>query len=166
MTPRSEQLLWIAAAITRCGQAIINVGAGGCSVPGCDCPPEPVPWSYTIGLVERAHPEVVTFGLAPVHALAVLNWVHDRDVAGARIPTGAVERFDGVPITLRPVPAQWITSADDPLGQWFAHYSVGRPRLDPPEVVQLLWADDDDRFPGELGCDPEVEAMQPRLDEQ
>jgi Domain of unknown function (DUF4262) len=62
---QSENLLFIARAITRRGLAVMSVGSGECWVPGCDCAPAPIPWSYTIGLVERRHPEVVTFGLPP-----------------------------------------------------------------------------------------------------
>ena len=92
---QSEHLLFIARAITLRGLAVMSVGSGECWVPGCDCEPAPIPWSYTIGLVERDHPEVVTFGLPPSAAVAVLNWVHDRDVAGQRIEPGdgrAVQR--------------------------------------------------------------------------
>ena len=123
---RSEQLMFIARAIATRGLAVMSVGFGQCSAPGCNCEPEPLPWSYTIGLVERRHPEVVTFGLPPPTAVAVLNWVHDRDVAGARIEPGVIERFEGVPIKLVPVPTEWVMSDDDPMGQWFHHYGIGR----------------------------------------
>ena len=138
---RSDQLMFIARAIATRGLAVMSVGSGECSVPGCVCEPEPVPWSYTIGLVERRHPEVVTLGLPPKAAVAVLNWVHDRDAAGTRIEPGTIERFNGVPIKLVPVPIEWVTSEDDPLGQWFHHYGIGRVSIEPPPVLQLLWAD-------------------------
>ncbi len=163
---RSEQLMFIARAITTRGLAVMCVGSGECSVPGCRCEPEPVPWSYTIGLVERRHPEVVTFGLPPDAAVAVLNWVHDRDAAGARIEPGTIERFNGVPIKLVPVPAEWVISHDDPMGQWFHHYGIGRAAVEPPPVLQLLWADRFGVLPGEAGCVRAVEEMQPRLLDQ
>ncbi len=163
---RSDQLMFIARAIATRGLAVMSVGSGECSVPGCVCEPEPVPWSYTIGLVERRHPEVVTFGLPPPAAVAVLNWVHDRDVAGTRIEPGTIERFNGVPITLVPVPTDWVTSDDDPMGQWFHHYGIGRASIEPPPVLQLLWADRHGVLPGEAGCVRSVEEVQPRLHEQ
>jgi Domain of unknown function (DUF4262) len=122
-----------------------------------------VPWSYTIGLVERRHPEVVTFGLPPVHAVEVLNWVHDRDVAGMRLEPGVIERFQGVRIKLVPVPTEWVLSDLDPMGQWFAHYAAGRPALEPPEVLQLLWADRYGVLPDEAGCEREIVDVQPLL---
>ena len=160
---RSDQLLFIARAIATRGLAVFSVGSGECSVPGCKCEPEPVPWSYTVGLVERQHPEVVTLGLPPIHAVEILNWVHDRDVAGKRIEPCTVEWFNGVPIRLVPVPAEWVTSDDDPMGQWFHHYGIGRPTLDPPPVLQLLWADRHGVLPGEAGCERRIEELQPRL---
>jgi hypothetical protein len=163
---RSEQLMFIAAAIATRGLAVMSVGSGQCAVPGCVCEPEPRPWSYTIGLVERQHPEVVTFGLSPPAAVAVLNWVHDRDMAGTRIEPGTIERFNGVPIKLVPVPTEWVTSEDDPMGQWFHHYGIGRASIEPPPVLQLLWADRHGVLPDEAGCERSIEQMQPRLHEQ
>jgi hypothetical protein len=132
-------------------------------VPGCRCEPEAIPWSYTVGLVERRHPEVVTLGLPPRAAVAILNWVHDRDVAGSRIEPGVIERYHGVPVMLVPVPTEWVVSDDDPMGQWFHHYGIGRTVLEPPTVLQLLWADADGHLPGEAACRPSIEVLQPRL---
>jgi hypothetical protein len=158
--------MFIARAIATRGLAVMSVGSGECSVPGCQCEPESAPWSYTIGLVERRHPEVVTLGLPPKAAVAILNRVHARDVAGTRIEPGAIERFNGVLIKLVPVPAEWVTSEDDPMGQWFHHYRIGRASIEPPPVLQLLWADRHGVLPGEAGCAWEVEDLQPRLHEQ
>jgi hypothetical protein len=160
---RDEQLLFIARAIATRGLAVISVGSGECSMSGCKCEPEPLPWTYTIGLVERRHPEVVTFGLPPPAAVAVLNWVHDRDVEGRRIEPGTIERFNGVPVRLDPVPTEWVTSEDDPMGQWFHHYGIGRPTIEPPPVLQLVWADRWGVLPGEVGCERGIEQVQPLL---
>jgi hypothetical protein len=160
---QSEHLMFIARAITRRGLAVMSDGSGECWVPGCECEPEPIPWSYTIGLVERGHPEVVTFGLPPNAAVAILNWVHDRDVAGRRIEPGTIERYNGVPITLVPAPVQWMMSDDDPMGQWFAHYGVGRPTIEPPPLLQLVWADRHGVLPGQAGCERAIEERQPLL---
>lgn len=163
-TIASDHLMFIAHAVATYGQAVIAVGSGQCFVPGCECEPEAVPWAYTIGLVERDHPEVVTLGLPPGHAVAVLNWVHDREVAGDRLDVAEVRHFEGVAVQLLPVPETWVASEHDPMASWFAHYSAGRPPLRAPPVLQLLWADDHGRFPGETSCRREVDARQPRLD--
>ena len=113
--------------------------------------PEAVEWSYTIGLVERDDPEVVTLGLPPVHAVDLLNWVHDRDVAGDRLCVGQTVRFDGVAVKPVPVPTVWVASDDNPLGSWFAYYGIGRVDLQPPAVWQLLWAENQP-FSGQAGC--------------
>ncbi len=73
MDQERERLRWISQAIATRGQAVLCVGSGACSVPGCDCPPEAVSWSYTIDLVERDHPEIVALGLPPEAADAALN---------------------------------------------------------------------------------------------
>ena len=86
---RSDSLMFIARAIATRGLAVMSIGSGRCSVPGCVCEPEAVEWSYTIGLVERDHPELVVLGLPPVHAVELLNWAHDQDVAGHRLRVGA-----------------------------------------------------------------------------
>jgi Domain of unknown function (DUF4262) len=160
---QSERLMFIARAIATRGLAVMSVGSGECSVPGCRCEPEAVPWSYTIGLVERRHPEIVTLGLPPTAAVAVLNWVNDRDVSGSRIVPGAIERFGGVPIQLVPVPREWVMSEEEPMGQWFAHYGIGRATLEPPSVLQLLWGDRRGHLPGEMACEPRIDELQPRL---
>jgi hypothetical protein len=116
-----------------------------------------------IRFVERGHPEIVTFGLPPNAAVAILNWVHDRDAAGHRIEPGTVERFNRVPVTLVPVPIEWVTSDDDPMGQWFEHYGVGRPTIEPPPVLQLVWADRHGVLPGQAGCARAIEEVQPLL---
>jgi hypothetical protein len=67
--------------------------------------------------------------------------VHDRDVDGRRIVPDAIERYNGVSVTLDPVPVEWVTSEDDPMGQLFAHYGVGRPAIQAPPVRQLVWAE-------------------------
>lgn len=162
--PDRDTLLFVARAIALRGVALIHVGSAQCSEPGC-CggAPEPVPWTYTIGLVEHGHPEVVTLGLPMHHAAPLLNWVHDRHIAGSTIEPGDIEEFDGVPVQLAPVPTSWVCGHDDPMGRWFAHYAPGRPSLDPPEVRQVLWADRTGLLPWDRGCDPEVVALQPIL---
>lgn len=159
-----QQLMRIARAITTRGVAVINVGYGGCSYPGCPGEPSPFPWSYTIGMVELDHPELVLFGLTPSLACERLNWIHDRAVHGEPLVPGEVGRFRSTRVRLDPVPDSWANDRSwDPMGQWFHHYGAGRPVLLAPPVLQLVWSDRRSLFPDEPGCDRQVRRAQPLL---
>lgn len=158
---RDQQLMWIAEVIHSHGIAVRVVGTGQCSVPGCDCGPEPVPWAYTIGFAERGHPEVVTFGLPLEHATRAMNWVRGHEVDGEPLRPGSVDMLDGHWVRFDPVPTEWAMSSPYPIDNWFAHYGIGRDWLEPPEVMQLVWADHYGNFPDDTACDPVVRAAQP-----
>ena len=44
------------ARIDRFGFTKLIVGTGECTVPGCDCEPEPHSYTYTLGMCDQAHP--------------------------------------------------------------------------------------------------------------
>jgi Domain of unknown function (DUF4262) len=157
----SDELLWIASVIHSHGIAVIHVGSGACRVPGCRCGPTVPVWSYTIGFAERGRPEVVTFGLHPNDAITLSNLVRGDDPDGQEVRAGDELVMLGQPVRVVAVPDEWASSDENPMGAWFRHYQIGRPRLRAPSVVQLLWGDDDDRFPGDQRCDPLVAASQP-----
>lgn len=153
----SDELLWIASVIHSHGIAVIHVGSGACRVPGCRCGPTVPVWSYTIGFAERGRPEVVTFGLHPTDAIMLSNLVRD----GEEVLAGDELVVSEQPVRVVAVPDEWASSDENPMGAWFRHYQIGRRRLRAPNVVQLLWRDDNDRFPGDPRCDPLVAASQP-----
>jgi hypothetical protein len=157
----SDELLWIATVIHSHGIAVIHVGSGACWVPGCRCEPEPRVWSYTIGFAERGHPEVITFGLHPTDAITLSNEVCHLERHGYVARPDDELMLRAKPVRFAAVPDEWACSAENPMGAWFRHYEIGRPNVQPPDVVQLLWADDDDYFPDESGCDAVVAAAQP-----
>lgn len=159
-----QQLMWIARAIATRGLAVINVGYGGCACPGCPGEPSPFPWTYTIGMVEIGHPEIVLFGLTPSAATERLNWVHDGAVDGDPLVPGADDRFGSTRVRLDQVPMSWANDCEeDPMGQWFHHYGAGRAVLLAPPVLQLVWSDRRSVFPDEPGCQPKVRRSQPLL---
>lgn len=96
----------VEATIEQYGHAVIAVGTGECSVPGCTCSASPVPWSYTVGLIEQGCPELVVFGLGAADACDLLNRAASRfhcpDCRGCE-PGSVVRgdegfvRFDDVP---------------------------------------------------------------------
>lgn len=157
-----HQVRWMASVIHRFGIAVLSVGSGECSVPGCVCEPEPMPWSYTVGFAERDHPEVVTFGLTPSDANDVLNLVRHCEVEGHAARVGDPAIFGGRRVRFDDVPDEWVLHEEvDPMGRWFAHYGPGRSELVWPGVLQLVWADDRGRFPDEPRCSADVVAAQP-----
>ena len=157
----SDELLWIATVIHSHGIAVIHVGSGACRVPGCRCEPETPVWSYTIGFAERGHPEVITFGLHPTDAIALSNALRSLECHGYVAKPGDELMLLGQPVRFAAVPNEWADSEENPMGAWFRHYEIGRPNVRAPDVVQLVWGDDDDRFPDESGCDAIVAAAQP-----
>jgi hypothetical protein len=94
----SEHALWVAEMIEKYGHAIVCVGTGDCRAPGCRCEPEPVPWSYRIGLVDDGLPELVAFGLDEEGSLIMLNWAAGRGLGG-------LGRCNGVTSGSQPRPA-------------------------------------------------------------
>lgn len=151
---------WTAETIRRHGIAITCVGSGRCSVPGCACKPEPVPWAYTVGFAERDHPEVVTFGLPVGRAMGLLNHVRHLEIAQTPVCGGREIEFGGIGIRFDRVPRSWVLGTENPMGAWFRYY-CGERRREPPNVLQAVWPDRWGRQPDEPGCDPKVVAVQP-----
>ena len=161
---RSELLLRISTSIVRDGFALIPVGFGECSVPGCDCGEDDGDaWAYTIGLAEQGHPELVVLGLAPGLALELVRWVARQHGAGNRLALGEARSFGSIPVKLQAIPPTWLAHDPERMGLWLHHYAPGRSQLDAPRLAQLLWGDAEGRFPGDPGCDPVVAAAQPNL---
>ncbi len=95
------------------GIAVLNIGSGDCSLPGCACSAAPVPWSYSIGFHERDHPEVVVFGSEPDRAVAMLNWVRRRELTDRPVSGGSIILLDGNWVRFDPLPADWRAIPDD-----------------------------------------------------
>ena len=159
---RSEYLLHLSTAIVRRGFALVPVGFGDCSVPGCDCGDDDGDaWAYTVGLAEHGLSELVVLGLAPVHALQLANAVYDEHLAGRPLVEGEARLVLGVPVRLEPVSHEWLAHDPSRMSFWIQHYRPGRRHLNAPPIAQLVWGDALGRFPGEDGCDPVVAAAQP-----
>lgn len=147
--------------IERFGYTAMVVGTGQCSVPGCDCRPEPYPYAYSLGFVEHDHPELVAFGVP----LSAVNDLMDPVMAGVRagrpLAIGREHRHqlpDGPLVTLLPVPDLWVRRDPGRIGAWI---DVFGPPL--PNFVQVCWSDVCGHLPWDDGCDPAVAAAQPIL---
>jgi len=162
--PNPHGPAWVTANIRMYGMVITAVGSGGCSEPGCDGEhPMTQPWSYTIGRVEAGEPELVTYGLSVETAHKLLTFVNGRSRCGDPIPLALPVVFAGRDIRLDRIPPWWVASADNPMGRWFAYYhGTGRLATN-PDVLQVVWADEDGLFPDDTGCDPLVRLTQPIL---
>ena len=118
---------------------------------------------YTCGLMTTFnHPEAIIFGLSSDTAYSVLHTMVD-DIRGGR-SFAAAGFYDGVlvdlPIAIRPV--------DRTQHELYLGWAMGHCRYtgNPGGLiaVQVFWPDKQGRFPFELGFDPELSAVQPRLD--
>jgi Domain of unknown function (DUF4262) len=161
----SQHMLHIATLVAKYGFAVIPVGYGACSVPGCCAPAARYPWAYTVGLVERGQPEVVMLGGCPHAALRAINWVANEAMAGIalQMPSGTTMTLEGVGIKLIDVPGEWLAADLSRMAMWLNHYAPGRREIRLPAIRQLLWSDADGRFPDHPLCDPGVTADQPIL---
>ena len=147
--------------IDRHGYTAIVVGTGACSVPGCDCRPEPYPYAYSLGFCEDDHAELVVFGL-PLDAVGVvMDPIHAAVRRGRPVAVGDEHRHDlgnGPIVSLVPVPELWARRDPGRIGGWVDLFG---PPL--PAMVQVCWADRHGCLPWESGCDPDVAARQPIL---
>lgn len=132
--------------IRRFGFAMVAVGYGGCSHPGCCGPESLVPWTYTIGLWRTRGHELVVTGLDTERAFHAIHQTVD-----------GIDR--GLVVRSVDVPHGWAACDPGRVGTWFA--VTGRRR--PPQFRQVLVADAAGRFPGEPGVNTWHELSQPVL---
>jgi hypothetical protein len=157
--PDSSYELHIATIVAKYGFAVVPVGYGVCSVPGCCGPRLRRPWTYTVGLVDRGQPELMLFGLYMESAHHGINALAAEMQAGRQVANDEPFMLDGVGVKVVDVPPQWLMLDRDRMGMWFNHYG-GPPD---PAVRQLVWPDQDGLFPDDPSCDPRVRRAQPIL---
>lgn len=161
-------VLDVAAHVLHCvtvhGLAVIPVGYGDCAVSGCCAPSAAHPWTYTVGLTELDHPELVLFGLHPHNAHHAFTALHEAIEDGELPPRDVPFVIDGVRVKLVAVPQDWIETDTARMAMWFSCYDDGSDRSR-PEVLQLLWPDPEGVLPDEPGCAPDVILAQPLLAE-
>ena len=129
--------------------------------------PASPPWSYTIGFLERGHPELVTLGLAPesadrlfVHASALLD-------EGAPPGIGRSHRHDWNGLTIGLIDVPWVqwTEGSDLVSGMVSYYGMRGGFPCEPGVIQVVWPDEAGHLAWDRGCDPTVREVQPLLDE-
>jgi Domain of unknown function (DUF4262) len=127
---------------------IRNVEQFGCSVIQVKPSKAGAGWSYTVGVYDTSgKPEVIAVGLREKTALVLLNEAANRLRAGTDLTKGRHREMVGeVECEFRPVDSKWIKH----LMGWALWY------YDHAEfpVLQAVYPDLENRFPGESGFDP------------
>jgi hypothetical protein len=127
---------------------IRNVEQFGCSVIQVKPSKAGAGWSYTVGVYDTSgKPEVIAVGLREKTALVLLNDAANRLRAGTDLTKGRHREMVGeVECEFRPVDSKWIKH----LMGWALWY------YDHAEfpVLQAVYPDLENRFPGENGFDP------------
>ena len=159
--PRSPET--IDRAILRHGFAVVAVGYGDCGVPGCCSPPEAIPWSYTVGLSQVGEPELVLLGLDPISAHLAISWVATQALAGRPVPLDQPFDLRHVATKVVDVPDEWLLTDPERMAVWFADREHHERPSGLPRVRQVVWADDQGRFPDDASYRPPVALVQPML---
>ena len=116
-------------------------------------------WVFSVGMWHTLRsPELAVFGMDPNDAATVINDIGALVRAGRRIGPDVVfddVLADGRRLTFRPADSSWYR----PLfgyATWFG-------RRPPLPVAQVVWADEQGRFPWDSGVDAEYRFRQPSL---
>ena len=154
-----EELFDLAYKIERHGFTMISVNTGECAAPGCTGEHVAGPtWTYSIGLLEHAHPELVVLGDAR-RGFELITRVFELHHDGLSLPLGrgAGAPLGDVLVNTIPVPDPcWLDTSI--IAYWHAYYSaIGWPHIGgDAAVLQLVIADDAGRFRWHEGCDVDV----------
>lgn len=137
------------------GFTVVQVAADGLA-PG---------WGYTVGLWKHyRHPELITVGMPPQGCAAVLTVLAERITNGAVLPGGINDEglFKGRPHRYVNVGKAWRENSD-----WFNFGRLlaaeGWSAHEWPATVQVVWPDEQQRFPSDAGAPPGFCMLQPVL---
>lgn len=120
------------------------------------------PFAYTVGLIfTQQHPELMIFGLpeaGPSILRAAIKLIRDGERFDA---AGEYDILGLIRVATRPV--------DPTQHEFYLGYAMGycREQARPGglQAVQVFWPDKQGRFPFTRGCEEQVWAAQPRLDQ-
>jgi hypothetical protein len=116
------------------------------------------PFAHTIGLHRTfGAPEVICFGLdlATLHALLNLSGEALREGRQLELQLPFEGILSAYPVTFQPVDSRHLP---DHLG-----YAIWFHECRPFPVLQLVWPDQDGRFPWDPNCAETTRSLQPRL---
>lgn len=143
------------------GFAVVTVGYGDCSAPGCRCAASPTPWAYTVGLTSLGLPEFVVVGRRsrPDEPAAVLHEMADLCLEGLPVTEPGDFAFADIDIRVAEVPDRWVLADRSRMAVWFDVFGGATV----PVVLQILLPDRDGYFPDEDECSDDVRRRQPVL---
>ncbi|MFN8102903.1 MAG: DUF4262 domain-containing protein [Acidimicrobiia bacterium] len=124
-------------------------------------------WGYTIGLLDKGHPEAVIVGLDPGSVERIFRDLHDLISSGSAPAVGRehVHELGGIRCALVPVPVgYWIDPSSLLLGAIDYLGETGALRPENLAAVQAIWADDADVLPWEDGYDTSMLRFQKVLE--
>lgn len=107
-----------------------------------------VTFSYSVGFQEHGQPEVIVLGLPPDLAHSMIHSIYDHVANGEELYDGmhlddVIHDFD---VILRALPSDGA-----PLNVARSYYKVNE-----LPALQVLWPDEQGRYPGEEGCDERI----------
>ena len=146
--PHAEKIEWM---IETDGYALEVVA------PDAETDPPQAGYSYTVNFPDHVgFPDVVVFGLTPVHARGLIGLVRDTIAAGTEIPIGAEV------VGLLDNELRCCFAAID-LSHWLPLFATAHAwyRSDQFEVVQLVYPDRNGFLPYEAGFDQHLRFAQP-----
>ncbi|MHB8512112.1 MAG: DUF4262 domain-containing protein [Actinomycetota bacterium] len=150
--------------IDRFGFTVIYVG-GECDVPGCEGRADPenfLPeYGYTIALPHKFdHPELILLGLDPRSTHHILNTLVHSISHGRAFSTGDIVEFDEFIVKLGSCHVFYLRQGITAFSIDY-HEMVRASMI--PAPLQVMWADQNDRFPDHHDFDPEFRGFQPVL---
>jgi hypothetical protein len=133
-----------------------NVRKHGCHIVGIgDAKP---PFDFSIGLyLNYGHPELIIFGLPSGTATGIINGVRDRVAAGHSFGNNAVSDDlleDGFKVCFQQLPYDVYPDYLGTAAWFYAPSWIAFPCL------QIIWSDENGRFPWEEGCLPHAKERQ------
>lgn len=135
-----------------------QVGQHGWAVPGVAGDHEQPPWAYSVGLwLTCQSAELVVCGVPAVNMTGIIDAVAARVRDGAQLEPG--DELTGIcpaRLALRPVDLSWRKSSMFEVSDEF--YGFVR-----PPYLQVVWADQEGRFPWEPLFRPQYRDRQPFL---
>ena len=146
-------------------RVVDDVREFGCHVSFIFDPDGVVPnFCYSIGFPQSvAQPEVIVFGLRQELMHSMVNEVHRQCADGLRLSDGLrigglLEGYDCI---LRHVVDP--VAIEEHLG-WAIWYHRSQRKIELTEAFQIVWpGTQQGKFPWEVGCDPDVIAIQPAI---
>ncbi|RIK10772.1 MAG: hypothetical protein DCC49_02280 [Acidobacteria bacterium] len=124
-------------------------------------------WAYTIGCLNLDRPEAVVVGLDPESTAGILRCYWHAISSGADLATGReVEQpaFDRLARLVEVAKRHWRGKEDLMLGCRNYYRSIGGfPSA--PRAVQIVWCDDDGRYPWHEGFPSKLRKLQVLYDD-